>query len=100
MRLIDLDFVFDVPVLVHGDDELSRLRAIVRRLENAPVLPLKNRTAHDTGECRLFCCSNCGYGVGDIFVENEHDFLPNTGPVFKYCPWCGAEITEAPSDPS
>lgn len=98
MRLIDLDYVFEVPVCVPRDDELSRLRAIVSRLKNAPAVTFKNRTAHDTGECRMFCCSNCGYGVNDIFLENEHDFLPNTGPLFKYCPWCRAEIRESEND--
>ena len=43
MRLVDLDYVFDVPVLVSGDDELSRLRAIVNRLKATPAFTLKGR---------------------------------------------------------
>ena len=86
MRLIDLDRVFDVPILVHGNDELSRLRAIVRRIESAPTFSINVKHGHDTGKCRIFHCSICGYGFNDIFLDNEKDYPidPN------YCPNCGA----------
>ena len=44
---------------------------------------------YNTGRCRLFHCSMCGYGVIDIFQEDEHNY-----PVgeFNYCPNCGAKM--------
>jgi hypothetical protein len=44
---------------------------------------------YDTGRCRIFHCSECGYGVNDIYQEDEHNY-----PVgeFKYCPNCGAKM--------
>ena len=43
MRLVDLDYVFDVPVLVNEDDELYHLRAIVNRLKATPAFTFKGR---------------------------------------------------------
>ena len=44
---------------------------------------------YDTGRCRIFHCSVCGYGVIDIFQEDERNY-----PVgeFNYCPNCGAKM--------
>lgn len=49
----------------------------------------KQNEAHDTGECRIFKCSRCGYGVIDIYQEDERNY-----PVaeFCYCPNCGAKM--------
>ena len=46
---------------------------------------------HDTGRCRIFECSECGYGVNDIYQKDEENY-----PVgeFNYCPHCGAKIGE------
>ena len=76
------------------DDEaacLQRLKEVLadHLIENGVTIPVRSK---DTGECRMFCCSRCGYGVNDIFVENEGDHLPDKGPIFNYCPWCGAKI--------
>lgn len=45
---------------------------------------------HNTGNARIFECSECGYGFSDIFLTNERDYPidPN------YCPNCGADMRE------
>ena len=60
------------------------------KLENMPVADVAPvRHGHDTGRCRIFQCSECGYGVIDIYQEDEHNY-----PVgeFNYCPNCGAKM--------
>ena len=44
---------------------------------------------HDTGRCRIFQCSECGYGLIDIYQDDERNY-----PVgeFNYCPNCGAKM--------
>ena len=57
-------------------------------------------STHDTGKCRLFHCAKCGYGVNDIFLDNEHDHLRDKGPLFNFCPWCGRTVhTEEKTTP-
>ena len=43
---------------------------------------------HNTGNARIFECSECGYGFADIFLTNERDYPidPN------FCPNCGADM--------
>ena len=35
-----------------------------------------------------------GYGVNDIYIENENKHLRDNAPLFKFCPWCGREVKE------
>lgn len=44
---------------------------------------------YNTGRCRIFNCSECGYGVDDIFQEDEHNYSVEE---FNYCPNCGARM--------
>lgn len=46
---------------------------------------------HNTGNARIFECSECGYGFSDIFLTNERDYPidPN------YCPNCGARMEKS-----
>ena len=30
---------------------------------------------HDTGRCRIFECSECGYGVNGIYQKDEENYL-------------------------
>lgn len=51
------------------------------------------RTCRDTGECRWFCCSECGFGFNDIYANKEREYgvdvsFPN------FCPYCGARVKE------
>ena len=45
---------------------------------------------HDTGESRVFHCSECGFGIEDAYVEDERAYPPEGFP--RFCPWCGAEV--------
>ena len=51
------------------------------------------RTCHDTGECRMFRCSECGFGINDAYLENEADYGIHLDFV-NYCPSCGARVVE------
>ena len=48
------------------------------------------KKCRDTGRQRIFECSECGYGIMDIYIsdESKYDGMP------KYCPNCGAEVVE------
>lgn len=67
---------------VHTDGHEVALEPIYEEL--MPVVH-----GYDTGRCRIFHCSVCGYGVNDIFQEDEQNY-----PVgeFNYCPNCGAKM--------
>lgn len=49
-------------------------------------------TCHDTGESRVFHCSECGFGLEDVYVENEHAYPPEGFP--RFCPWCGRKVVK------
>ena len=46
------------------------------------------KRGHNTNEERIFSCSECGYGIYDIFLNDERNYSmePN------YCPHCGAKM--------
>lgn len=45
---------------------------------------------HNTGNARIFSCSECGYGIEDIFLSNEEDYSAHP----NFCPNCGADMRE------
>lgn len=49
---------------------------------------LKEQETEDTGSCRVFQCKKCGFGIDDIFVNDEEKYqiLP------RYCPNCGRSV--------
>ena len=66
-------------------------------IEYIPIFRVKQWLEHqealkhgyDTGECNIFKCSVCGYGLDDIYEADEKNY-----PVwnFNYCPHCGAKM--------
>ena len=67
-----------------------------RKVNEAPTVDAVEVVyGYDTGRCRIFHCSICGYGVNDIFQEDEHNY-----PVgeFNYCPNCGADMGKSKED--
>lgn len=58
--------------------------------EQAIAATLGRGECHDTGESRVFHCSECGFGIEDAYVEDEHAYPTEGFP--KFCPWCGAEV--------
>ena len=93
MRLIDADAMRQ-DWLENGENEyVYDTNAFLDSIDEQPTIDaVEVVRCKDTGECRMFCCSLCGYGVNDIFVENEGSHLPDKGPIFNYCPNCGAKM--------
>lgn len=53
-------------------------------------------TCHDTGEERVFCCSECGFGFSDVYLSDEDYLLDDDGeqiePWPPFCPNCGRKV--------
>ena len=49
---------------------------------------LKEQETADTGGCRVFQCKECGFGIDDIFVNDEEKYQI----VPRYCPCCGSKV--------
>jgi hypothetical protein len=49
-------------------------------------------TCHDMGGCRWFRCSACGFGIEDMYVNDEDEYPPEEQP--RYCPNCGRLVVE------
>ena len=47
-------------------------------------------TCHDIGGCRWFRCSACGFGIEDMYVNDEDEYPPEDQP--RYCPNCGKKV--------
>jgi len=55
---------------------------------------LKEQETESTGRCRVFQCKKCGYGIDDIFVNDEEKY--QIAP--RYCPNCGKAVKQNDSD--
>ena len=63
---------------------------VIMMIKTAPTVDAVEVVhGYDTGHCRVFQCSECGYGLIDIYQDDEKNY-----PVgeFNYCPNCGAKI--------
>lgn len=49
---------------------------------------LKEQETEDTGSCRVFQCKKCGFGIDNIFLNDEEKYQI----VPKYCPNCGRSV--------
>ncbi len=49
-------------------------------------------TCYDTGESRIFHCSECGLGLDDVFIDDEEYYPFADFP--RFCPCCGAKVVE------
>ena len=50
----------------------------------------ERKKGYDTGLSRWFHCSECGYGVNDVYLDDEHNYDLE----YHYCPNCGCAMTE------
>lgn len=69
----------------------SACENLERQMNSIPAADVRPVVhGHNTGNTRIFECSECGYGFSDIFLTNERDYPidPN------YCPNCGADMRE------
>ena len=60
--------------------------------EQAVAATLGRGECKNTGECRWFCCSECGFGFSDIFINYERRFDAEHQP--NFCPNCGRRVSE------
>lgn len=77
--------IIDKEEVYTNGSELIPIFRVKQWLEHQEAL----KHGYDTGECNMFKCSVCGYGVDDIYEEDETNY-----PVwsFNYCPNCGAKM--------
>lgn len=50
----------------------------------------RTETCYDTGESRIFHCSECGLGLDDVFIDDEEYYPFADFP--RFCPFCGAKV--------
>lgn len=93
-RLIDADALLafekmDAELCASCGEEHTA-NGIIMMIKTAPTVDAVEVVhGYNTGRCRIFHCSECGYGVIDIFQEDELNY-----PVgeFNCCPNCGARM--------
>ena len=72
----------------------------VKNMDGVVCRYIPERECHDTGESRWFCCSNCGCGINDIYLNDEGKYgvdarLCGCDDEFPYyCPYCGAKVVK------
>ena len=56
-------------------------------------------TCHDVGDARIFHCSECGFGLEDVYLSDESYFFDDDGewidPWPPSCPNCGRRVVES-----
>ncbi len=76
--------------------ELKALGIDILLLTNTTADVVERKTCYDTEESRIFRCSECGYGVDDIFEDMDAPVhLFERFENWRFCPCCGAQIKEA-----
>lgn len=69
------------------------LKDALLKVPAADVRPVVR--GHDTGEDRYFCCSECGYGVDDVFESGSKGVLVfEHNKTWNFCPNCGADMRQ------
>ena len=87
----------------HRDGSFSKLTAYHLTPEQAIAATLgscncsnnctnseRTGTCYDTGESRIFHCSECDLGLDDVFIDDEERYTFADFP--RFCPFCGAEV--------
>lgn len=90
MRLIDADALYIdhlYPTTTTGTTCWGYVSQI--QINNAPTIEaVPERNGYDTGTSRWFHCSECGYGVFDVYLDDEQKY----DLAYHYCPNCGAKM--------
>lgn len=65
----------------------------------AEIPPLgSDDTCHDVGDERIFHCSECGFGLSDVYLSDEDYFLDDDGKEIElwppFCPNCGRRVVQ------
>ena len=81
----------------NGQDASMDIAGAIGDIPAADVV--ERKACHDTEESRIFRCSECGYGVNDIFEDKDAPvYLFERFEHWRFCPCCGAQIKEAPTN--
>lgn len=59
--------------------------------DGEPVVYVPERTCRDTGESRMFRCSECGFGIEDAYLADEGAYGLELDFV-RFCPNCGGKV--------
>lgn len=55
-------------------------------------------TCHDVGDERIFHCSECGFGLSDVYLSDEDYLWDDDGkriePWPPFCPNCGRKVVQ------
>ena len=55
-------------------------------------------TCHDVGDERIFHCSECGFGLSDVYLSDEDYLWDDDGervePWPPFCPNCGRRVVQ------
>lgn len=80
----------DNPCITYTCDNLER------QITGIPVADaVERKRGHDTGESRVFRCSECGYGINDIFEDMDSPaLLYERFKTWNFCPNCGVDLRE------
>lgn len=105
MRLIDADALIEdakeqcevLTIFTNGNEEMDEiakilLKGLIYQTEKMPTVdPVKH--GHDTQEDGYFHCSECGYGVADVYESSMSAvYVFEHGKEWNYCPNCGARM--------
>lgn len=79
------------------NNQIKRIRNQRKQLRELQAA-LMRETCHDTGDERVFCCSECGFGLRDVYFSDEDYLYDDCGeriePWPPFCPNCGRRVVE------
>lgn len=83
-----------------SDETEAALNAAIDEIKAIPAADVRPVVRGKcTDEARYFFCSECGYGVQDVFEGNYSDknevLLFERGKGWNFCPNCGAMMEES-----
>lgn len=67
-------------------------------LSFASAMNAERETCHDTGDERIFHCSECGFGFSDVYLSDEDYLWDDDGELIEpwppFCPNCGRKVVD------
>ena len=104
-------FIEDAFEVRHAADTIENLRNRLTEAEDprstknigmmlsfASAMNAERETCHDTGDERIFHCSECGFGFSDVYLSDEDYFWDDDGELIEpwppFCPNCGRKVVE------
>ena len=102
MRLIDADALLKALVRKEPFNDCARvvIAECMQEVRHAPTIEPERKTGkwiygeHDVAMCDGYRCDKCGFFIPWDYKHKFIDFIKD----YKYCPHCGAQMTEAKND--